>query len=39
MRNILVHQYFEVDFDIIRLVIEGHLITLKEKVEDIIHEL
>jgi uncharacterized protein with HEPN domain len=39
MRNIVVHQYFEVDLNIAWLVVERDLSSLKGKIEAILQEL
>jgi len=39
MRNILVHNYFGIDSDIVWAVIENDLQTLKAKVSDVLAEL
>ena len=39
MRNILVHNYFGIDADIVWAVIENDLQTLKEKVSEVLDEL
>jgi uncharacterized protein with HEPN domain len=39
MRNILVHRYYEVNLEIVWLVVEQDLPNIKEKVEDILRRL
>lgn len=39
MRNILVHRYYEVNLEIVWLVVEQDLPNIKEKVEDILRGL
>ena len=39
MRNILVHEYFRVDLDLVWLVVENHLPVLKTQIEKMLEEL
>ncbi len=39
MRNILTHNYFEIDLDIVWVVVEQELPTLKQNVENILRSL
>ncbi len=39
MRNILVHQYFDINTDVINSVVNNHLSELKYKIETILKEL
>lgn len=36
MRHILVHEYFEIDLDIVWSVVENDLIDLKEQIKNVI---
>ncbi len=38
MRNILAHQYFEIDTDKVELVIKKNIPELKKQVEEILHD-
>jgi uncharacterized protein with HEPN domain len=39
MRNILTHNYFEIDFDIVWIVVEQELPSLKQSIEAILRSL
>jgi uncharacterized protein with HEPN domain len=39
MRNLLVHRYYEVNLEIVWLVVEQDLPDIKEKIEPILQEL
>lgn len=39
MRNILAHNYFEIDFDIVWAVVEQELPSLKQSIENVVRSL
>ena len=39
VRNIIAHEYFRIDLNIIWRIVEGNLLSLKRQIENILHKL